>query len=472
MSAPIRLNAFQMASPSHQSPGLWTHPADRSAGYHQPEHWIALARLLERGLFDAVFLADVMGVYDVYGGSADAALRGGVQVPLLDPLLVVPWMAAHTEHLGFGVTCTVGYEHPVPFARRIGTLDHLTRGRIGWNIVTGYLDSAARNLGEAKQLGHDARYDAAEEYLEVVYKLWEHSWEDGAVRRDAQQRLYTDPGRVHAIGHRGAQYSVPGIHLVEPSPQRTPVLFQAGTSPRGLAFAARHAECVFISGPSVAVVGKQARAVRDALQAAGRPRGDVRIYAQALVVTGEDDAAAEALHAQYRRHVDPRAALALLSGWTGIDFSRWALDAPIEHVETEAGRTALASFTTADPKRRWTVREAAEFVGLGGRGPVFVGGTARVADEMEHWVEATGVDGFNLSYAVAHQTMELVVERIVPELQRRGRYPRAPRAGTLRDRLFGAGDRLPAHHTARTLAPWAAAPAADVPSPPAKAVIA
>lgn len=449
MASTIRFNAFQMNTVGHQSPGLWTHPRDQAHRYTDPEHWVELARLLERGRFDGVFLADVLGVYDVYQGAADAALRHGVQVPLNDPLALVPVMAQATEHLGFGVTCALTYEHPYPFARRMSTLDHLTRGRVGWNIVTGYLDSAARNLGLARQPGHDDRYDVADEYMDVVYKLWEHSWEDGAVLRDKARGTYTDPARVHPIRHHGAHYRVPGIHLCEPSPQRTPVLYQAGTSVRGVEFAARHAECVFISGPSPAVLRKHVDALRAALVAAGRAPGDVLIYAQALVITGETEAAARAKHAEYREHVNIEASLALLSGWTGVDFSRYPADATIDYLDTDAGRTALASFSQADPGRRWTVGEAAQFIGLGGRGPVLVGSPVQVADELETWVEATGIDGYNLTYAVAHETMRDVVEFVVPELQRRGRYAAGYADGVLRHKLFGRGPRLPDTHAAR-----------------------
>jgi len=142
---PIRLNAFDMACIGHIQHGMWTHPRDHSSDYTSLDHWVRLARMLEHGLFDGLFLADVLGAYDVYGGNADASLRGGVQIPLLDPMALVPAMAYATTHLGFGVTCNLAYEAPFLFARRMATLDHLTRGRIGWNIVTGYLDSAARH---------------------------------------------------------------------------------------------------------------------------------------------------------------------------------------------------------------------------------------------------------------------------------------------------------------------------------------
>jgi FMN-dependent oxidoreductase (nitrilotriacetate monooxygenase family) len=449
MSRQIRFNAFAMNTVGHQSPGLWTHPRDNSTRYNDLDYWIELARMLEAGRFDSLFIADVLGVYDVYQGAADAALRHGVQVPVNDPLLLVPAMASTTQHLGFGVTFSLSYEHPYPFARRMSTLDHLTRGRIGWNIVTGYLDSAARNLGLPKQIAHDERYDLADEYLDVLYKLWELSWEDGAVVRDKAAGVFTDPTKVHAIAHKGPHFDVPGIHLCEPSPQRTPVLFQAGTSPRGKGFAGRHAECVFVSAPTQPVLKRYVEEIRASVVAAGRDADDVLIYAQALVVTGVTEQQARAKYADYRSHIDIEAALALLSGWTGVDFSRYDPEAPIEYMENDAGRTALASFSKADPKRKWSVREAAEFIGLGGRGPVLVGAATQVADELEAWADGSGVDGFNLAYAIAHETFSDVVELIVPELQRRGRYRSEYSAGTLREKLFGKSARLPAAHAGR-----------------------
>jgi FMN-dependent oxidoreductase (nitrilotriacetate monooxygenase family) len=432
----IRFNAFQMNTVSHQSPGLWTHPRDNSHRYKDPDHWTELAQLLERGRFDAIFLADVLGVYDVFEGSPAAAIRHGVQVPLNDPLALIPLMAQVTTHLGFGVTCALTYEHPYTFARRISTLDHLTRGRIGWNIVTGYLDSAARNLGLNQQLSHDERYDLADEYMEVVHKLWEESWEDGAVINDKERGVYADPSRIHPINHEGKYFKVPGFHLCEPSPQRTPLLYQAGTSPRGTAFAAKHAECTFVSGPSKKVVKKYADDLRAAVHAAGRDGDNLKIYAQALIVTAPTAAEAHAKHEEYKRYIDIEAALALLSGWTGVDFSKFPLDATIEYINSDAGRSALASFSQADPDRRWTVREAAQFIGLGGRGPVLVGDPAQIADQLEAWQDDTGIDGFNLAFAVAHESMRDVVDLIVPELQRRGRYREEYTPGTLREKVF------------------------------------
>ena len=192
----IRLNAFDMNCVGHIQQGLWTHPRDRSTDYASLDHWVGLAQTLERGLFDGLFLADVLGVYDVHGGSPDPAIRNAVQVPVNDPMLLIPAMAHATRHLGFGVTVNLTYDPPFPFARRMSTLDHLTQGRIGWNIVTGYLDSAARAMGLDKQVAHDDRYDVADDYMQAVYKLWEGSWADDAVRADRVTGTYADPARV------------------------------------------------------------------------------------------------------------------------------------------------------------------------------------------------------------------------------------------------------------------------------------
>ncbi|OQV11145.1 hypothetical protein CLAIMM_15029, partial [Cladophialophora immunda] len=206
-SAPAKkqfiLNAFVETCSGHQSPGLWRHPADKSHEFNKLSHWTELAQLLERGKIHGIFIADVLGGYDVYRQSLDPAIRPGAQWPVHEPLASVPAMAAVTRSIGFGVTVSTTYEPPYHLARRLSTLDHLTQGRLGWNIVTSYLDSAARNLGLAAQPQHDDRYAQADEYIQVMYKLWESSWRDDAVRLDRQAGVYTDPARVRRIDHRG-----------------------------------------------------------------------------------------------------------------------------------------------------------------------------------------------------------------------------------------------------------------------------
>ncbi|WP_246504046.1 LLM class flavin-dependent oxidoreductase [Plastoroseomonas arctica] len=439
----MRLNAFDMASPGHIQQGMWTHPRDTGAHYTSLDRWMDLARLLERGLFDGLFLADVLGIYDVYGASPDAALRGAVQVPLIDPVLTIPAMAAVTTHLGFGVTCNLAYEAPYLMARRMSTLDHLTRGRIGWNIVTGYLDSAARALGYAEQMRHDDRYDLADEYMDAVYALWEGSWADDAVQRDAANRVFTNPARVRRITHCGPQYSIDAIHLCEPSPQRTPVLYQAGASERGRQFAGRHAECVFVNGTNAAVVAALVAQLR--AEAAPRP---ILVFAGATVVVGRTEAEARDLLTEYARHADAEGALAHASASLGIDLARFGMDEP---VVAAAPSNAIRSNAEAMAKvagPSWTKRQLLEQSVLGSRQPPIVGDAVQVADTLLGWMAAADVDGFNLSRTVMPECLDAFIDLVVPELQRRGVYKTAYAPGTYREKLFGAGPRLPAEHAA------------------------
>ncbi|MFJ1393650.1 LLM class flavin-dependent oxidoreductase [Acinetobacter baumannii] len=442
----ISFNAFEMNCIAHQSPGLWRHPQDRSVEYKDLEYWTDLAQILERGFFDGIFIADVLGIYDVYHQSAEHALTGAVQVPVNDPLQIVPAMAAVTKHLGFGVTTSISFEHPYPFARRISTLDHLTKGRVGWNIVTSYLESGSKNLGLKTQVNHDNRYDIADEYLEVLYKLWEGSWEEGSVLRDRESGIFADHKKVHPIQHEGKYFTVPGIHICEPSPQRTPVLYQAGASSRGQKFASQNAECVFIAAPSKIATKKVVQGIRQKLVQEGRDPYSVKIYALLSIVTDETDAKAQAKFKEYQSYGSYDGALTLLSGWSGVDFSQYQPTDKVEYIQTNAIQSLLDSYVNADPERVWTIEEIANWNSLGGNGPVLVGSAETVSDALQQWVEDTDVDGFNLAYILAHQTFADVVEFIVPELQKRGVYQTSYAQGTLREKLFGAGPYLPENH--------------------------
>lgn len=446
MTKKISFNAFEMNCIAHQSPGLWRHPQDRSVEYKDLEYWTDLAQILERGFFDGIFIADVLGIYDVYHQSAEHALTGAVQVPVNDPLQIVPAMAAVTKHLGFGVTTSISFEHPYPFARRISTLDHLTKGRVGWNIVTSYLESGSKNLGLKTQVNHDNRYDIADEYLEVLYKLWEGSWEEGSVLRDRESGVFADHKKVHPIQHEGKYFTVPGIHICEPSPQRTPVLYQAGASSRGQKFASQNAECVFIAAPSKIATKKVVQGIRQKLAQEGRDPYSVKIYALLSIVTDETDAKAQAKFKEYQSYGSYDGALTLLSGWSGVDFSQYQPTDKVEYIQTNAIQSLLDSYVNADPERVWTIEEIANWNSLGGNGPVLVGSAETVSDALQQWVEDTDIDGFNLAYILAHQTFADVVEFIVPELQKRGVYQTSYAQGTLREKLFGAGPYLPENH--------------------------
>lgn len=442
----LLLNAFDMNTVGHLAHGLWRHPRDRARRYTEVGYWQDLARTLEAGLFDGLFLADVTGVYDVYGGSADAALRHAIQLPANDPAVLVPAMAAVTRHLGFGITVNLSHEQPHLFARRMSTLDHLSAGRLGWNIVTGFLDSAARAAGEAAQAGHDQRYERAQDFMDVVYQLWEASWDDDAVVADAARGVYAEPSRVHCIRHEGPFYRLDAIHLSEPSPQRTPVLYQAGASDRGIDFATRHAECIFLPNHGRDATAALVARLRGRIAEAGRAQDDVRILTSLEVVVGPSEAEARDKAAEYARHAQPQAALAQFASATGIDFSRYGPDEPIHAARGNAIRSAHDAIT-AGAGEPWTVRRLLAGMALGGRFAPIVGAPTQVADALVAWADATGVDGFNLVRTVTPESFEDFARLVVPELQARGRFKRGYADGTLREKFFGAGRaRLPSTH--------------------------
>lgn len=440
----ILLNAFNMNCVGHINHGLWAHPRDRSHDYKTLRYWTDLARTLERGLFDGLFLADIVGVYDIYQNSVDLTLRESIQLPVNDPMLLVSGMASVTENLGFGITVNTSVEAPYTFARKISTLDHLTSGRIGWNIVTGYLDSAVKALGKSGMTEHDTRYDQADDYMELLYKLWEGSWEEDAVRLDKQARIYADPDKVHKVQHQGPYYQSEGYHLSEPSIQRTPVLYQAGTSGRGRKFAARHAECVFIGATDKAAARKTAQALRQEVVAAGRNHDDIKIFLGITVVTDKSREASADKLAEYRRYANPEAGLAHFSAGSGIDLSRYDLDDPIQYGPTNA----IQSVTQLAKQKGWTKRQLLNELSIGGRYPLITGAPGEVAEELISWIDEGDIDGFNLTRTVTPESYEDFIELIVPELQSRGAYKTAYAGGSLRNRLFGAGNRLSGRHAA------------------------
>lgn len=447
----IRLNAFVMNSVGHTHQGMWRHPRDRSLDYNDIGYWTGFAQLLERGKFDGMFMADSLGVYDVFGGNHEAAVRSAVMIPKNEPALLVSAMAAVTQHLGFGITFSVMDEVPYTFARKISTLDHITKGRVGWNVVTGFLDSAAKAKGDERQMSHDERYDYAEEFMEVAYRLWEESWEEGAVLRDAASGVFADPAKVHSIRHEGKYFSLDGVHMCEPSPQRTPVIYQAGASPRGLAFAARHAESVFVTGPRVEMVAPRIRRLRAATVAAGRRPEDIVALCSVSVVTAPTDAEAEDKYADYLRYLDRTGGLVRMSGFVGQDFSQLALDEPIKAVSSNGIQSILENLTTGAPDRAWTVGDVGNTLDRGGVQFVVVGSPKTVADELERWVAEADVDGFNLVLPLKPGSIEDFVELVVPELQRRGSYKTEYAPGTLREKLFGGAAHTPAVHPSAKL---------------------
>ena len=304
------LNLFEMNCVSHITHGLWRLPGNNRERFNDIEYWTELAKLLEDGGFDAVFLADVIGTYDVFRESAETSIRQGLQIPNNDPSMVVPAMAAVTRHLGFGITFSTTYEPPFAWARRMSTLDHLTKGRVGWNIVTSYLPNAARNFGLDGELDHGKRYEIADEYMDVLYKLWEGSWDDDAIIADRERNVFADPAKIRPIYHEGTYFKVEGPHLPSPSRQRTPVLFSATASGDGTKFAGKHTEVVFTGGPTVGSLKQTIANIRRAAVESGRRADDVKFVTQAGVIVGRTESEAQAKRAEYERLSDPEGYLA------------------------------------------------------------------------------------------------------------------------------------------------------------------
>ncbi|WP_353253561.1 LLM class flavin-dependent oxidoreductase [Salinisphaera sp. PC39] len=457
MTRKMHLNAFTQCSICHHSKGQWKHPLDRtSTGYRDVGYWVDLARTLERGCFDSLFLADVHGTYDVYKGSRETAVKHAVQIPGNDPTVIIPAMAHATSHLGFACTYSTTYFPPYQTAKLFSSLDHLSDGRVAWNVVTSYLNDANKNFGITEPLPHDQRYDRADEYMDVVYKLWEHSWEEDAIVRDVEADTHTDPAKVHEINHVGEWFNVPGPHMCEPSPQRTPVIFQAGQSGRGNEFAARHAEAIFCIHPNTELAAPGVKSVREAVAAEGRAPDDVKIIQGVAVIVAPTDEEARLKERTCRRYASPEGVLALFSGWAGIDMSELASGKNLEEYESNAIQGVLSFFSKIAPDREWTVDEIGEFMAIGSLMPKIVGSPATVADELERWMAEADVDGFNVHAVTQPAGFEDFVDLVVPELQRRGRLRTDYEGSTLRESFFGAGRRrLPETHVAhRALPPW------------------
>ncbi|MEE3167377.1 MAG: LLM class flavin-dependent oxidoreductase [Chloroflexota bacterium] len=445
MAKRMLMNAFSMNCVSHIQQGLWVRKDTRQLEYNQLDPWVELAQILEKGCFDALFLADVIGVYDSYRGGPETSIIEGMQTPVNDPAMLVPAMAYATENLGFAFTSSVLQSHPFAFARQMSTLDHLTRGRVAWNIVTSYLPNAGLNFGLDGLPSHDERYDLADEYLDVVYKLWEGSWEDDAVLRDTELGIYADPAKVHPINHVGKHFNVAGPHLSEPSPQRTPLLFQAGSSTRGRRFAAKHAECMFIvdsrrslTGAASVISDVRSQAVRN-----GRRPEDIQFFQGLSPVVGGTEAEAKVKEAEYLEQFSTEGALAHLSGSIGIDLSDIDLDQPLKSIDTRSMRGMVKGLIESTPDQTQTFRD---LIRTRNAGQFLTGSPEQIADALQDWQKA-GVDGFNLIYSVTPGTFVDFIEAVVPILQKRGLMQKEYAPGPLREKMFGYG-RLPARHLA------------------------
>lgn len=416
------------------APSLWTHPADERLAANTFDFWSNQARIADQANLDMLFFADVLGFYDVFGGSAEAAVKWAVEAPANDPLMIIPGLAAITRNLAFGATVTTTYEHPFTHARRFSTLDHMTNGRIAWNIVTSYLSSAARNFGLEEMVKHADRYERAEEFMDVAYKLWEGSWADDAVVQDKARQLYARGDRVRPINHCGERYRVAGPHLTAPSPQRTPLLIQAGWSGRGREFAAKHAELIFIAKSNPHEIRQGLEEIWTMAQARGRDRDDVKSLTVLRIVTAKTEIEAQRKYDALQSNYHLEAQLVSYAGDTGIDLSRYADgDALSTHTE---GLTSymMRPDGSGKPLTAGDVRKRFANV-TRGTDLILVGTPEQVADRIEEHARISGTSGYMLNPLTSPGTLEDFVELIVPELQKRGLYRTQAQSGTFRSRL-------------------------------------
>ena len=367
---------------------------------------------------------------------------------------VLSALAATTQRIGLALTSSVLQTHPYTFARQLSTLDHLTGGRVGWNVVTSALENSHRNYGGAGLAQHGDRYDLAEEYLEVCYKLWEGSWEDDALVADktlAHERgigLHADPAKVAKIHHRSTNYQVEGPHLSSPSPQRTPLLFQAGSSPRGRQVAAEHAEATFSMAPRREQARDHAADVRRRAVEFGRRAEDVKFIQGLSFVIGSTEVEANARAAELDEALDDDALVAHTGGSLGIDLGYLPLDQPIGELTTDGSRGHLNELRNMNPDGTMTVRDLARFRAQATR---ITGTPEQIVNELAQWQDA-GIDGVNVLNATLPGSYVAFIEHIIPELRRRGMARtaeelQAQHDTTLRGRLTGQ-DRLPQSHPA------------------------
>ncbi|KAH7094291.1 putative dibenzothiophene desulfurization enzyme A [Paraphoma chrysanthemicola] len=439
----IILNGFDMFTPSHLSFGQWRREGDRAKDKRRDlTYWTDLAKILERGNITALFLADTYGQHDVYKGSAEPTLRTACQFPMGDPSIPVTAMAAVTKNLSFAITTSTSYESPFVIAKRFSTLDHLTKGRFGWNIVTSFKQSGADAVG-LPLVEHDRRYEIADDYLRCLYKIWEGSWADDALKEDAEIEEYVDFDRVRWIKHETDRFKINAPHILDPSPQRTPFLFQAGTSSAGMTFAATHAEGVFVAAPSPHILAPRVANIRKEAAALGRDPRSIKIFAVITPVIGRTDEEAQEKYQEALKYASAEAGLAFYSSNAGIDLSQYDLDTVItpDDVKVDGRVHSLVNslkYQGADIPQ-WTPRNIGKAVSIGGNGPVPVGSAATVADVFEKWIEIADLDGFNVGYVTTPGSFEDLVDLLVPELQRRGLYPENIVGETLRERVYGIG---------------------------------
>lgn len=445
----IALGVFEMMNPSNGMP-TWTDPRGRGDDWDRLEYWVDLARMLDAAGFDFLFFADTYGYATLDGVMPDEVAAHGIQFPALDPMLAIAALARETETLGFVVTSPTTVEKPYGTARRFATLDRLTGGRIGWNVVTGSSQATTDELfGVTAQLTHDQRYDAADDFLDTCLRHWEHSWDDDAEVRDRGRGVYADPSKLHRVEVDGAYQRSRGVFAVPPTPQRSPMLFQAGTSDRGRAYAARNAEAVFIQGQSIASAAAHVADIREQAVRQGRRPDDVKVVTGMTVTVASTRAEALARRAEYEELLTRADAAVMFAGITGLDLTGLDPETRVVDLRTDLGQTLVQRYARQNPDMKvGEILDAFRTKAI--RGFQVTGSPEEVADEIEAIVDGAGIDGIMLEPTFGGpDAYRAFIELVLPILVARGRAG-APAGTTLREHLTGA-PRLASTHRAHTL---------------------
>lgn len=432
----MALVAFMQAGSTSVYAGSWRHPATEH-GYLDAAYYAKIGRQLEEGCFDLMFFDDRLAMPGIYGGSVDEAAHYGARPVKLDLGTVLGVLSQATSHIGLGGTYSTTYYAPFHVARTFATLDHLSGGRAAWNVVTSINDSEAQNYGVDAHLGHDERYDRADEFLEVVTGLWD-TWEDGAILHDRAAGIYADPAKVHELRHVGQYFSARGPLTVPRTPQGRPVIMQAGSSGRGRDFASRWAELIFTGDPGLDIAREHYADQKQRIAEDGRDPSSVKICPMAYAVVGESEAHAKEREAMFLNDlVHPMASLTLLSELMNYDFAQHDLDDPVtdELIASVTGIRGLVQNLRTHIGGTVTVRDLAGHRATLLQGPRFVGTGEQVADQMAEWFESDACDGFVLAATHSPGSYEDVVRMVVPELQRRGLFRTQYESSTLRGHL-------------------------------------
>ena len=425
----LRLGAFMRPVSIHTA--AWRYPGAFPDANFNFSHYKRFVQTLERGRFDAFFMADHLAVMNM----PMAALKRSATVTSFDPLTLLPALATVTEHLGLIATASTTYNEPYHIARKFASLDHISEGRAGWNVVTSANPQEAMNFGREEHLEHSERYRRAREFFDVVTGLWD-SWADDAFIRDVESGVYFNPDKLHVLDHTGEFLSVRGPLNIGRPIQGWPVIVQAGASEAGRQLAAETAEVVF-SSPSTLEDGQRYYTdVKGRMQACGRPPEHLKILPGAFVVVGDTLAEARAKKKRLDSLVHPDSGIATLSVLLGHDASGFDLDGPLPNIPdsnaSKSGRQKLVDMARRD---NMTVRQLAQFVGGSFSVLELLGTPHMIADQMEEWLLAEGCDGFNIMFPYLPGGLDDFVDQVVPELQRRALFRREYEGKTLRENL-------------------------------------